>query len=125
MTLPGNAKAPHHQRVADFLKQEQSSCQTHYSELNAIFGDDRLQEECGVFGVIGTPDAAALTALGLHALQHRGQEAAGIASYDGEKFHTERQMGLVSDHFSDAPTLGKLHGDAAIGHTRYLSLIHI
>ncbi|MEO0880544.1 MAG: amidophosphoribosyltransferase [Pseudomonadota bacterium] len=79
-----------------------------------------LNEECGVFGVIGTPDAAALTALGLHALQHRGQEAAGIASCDDDaRFHTERQLGLVADHFSDKPTLDRLPGGAAIGHTRY------
>ena len=78
-----------------------------------------LNEECGVFGVIGTPDAAALTALGLHALQHRGQEAAGLTSTDGEKFHSERQLGLVADNFSDQETLGRLVGHAAIGHTRY------
>ena len=60
-------------------------------ELNA----DRLREECGVFGIYGHPDAAALTALGLHALQHRGQEAAGIVSFDGERFQTERHLGLV------------------------------
>lgn len=78
-----------------------------------------LNEECGVFGVIGTPDAAALTALGLHALQHRGQEAAGLTSVDGERFHSEKQLGLVADHFSDKETLDRLVGNAAIGHTRY------
>lgn len=78
-----------------------------------------LSEECGVFGITGTPDAAALTALGLHALQHRGQEAAGITSFDGTHYHSERQLGLVSDHFSDEPTLKRLAGDSAIGHTRY------
>jgi amidophosphoribosyltransferase len=78
-----------------------------------------LNEECGVFGVIGTDDAAALTALGLHALQHRGQEAAGVASFDGAAFRTERHLGLVSDNFSDASVLGRLAGKAAIGHTRY------
>lgn len=88
-------------------------------ELDAIVGNSKLKEECGVFGVIGTPDAAALTALGLHALQHRGQEAAGVASFDGEHFHTERHLGLVSDNFSDAETLNRLKGVAAIGHTRY------
>ena len=64
---------------------------------------DRLREECGVFGVFGIfghPDAAAITALGLHALQHRGQEAAGIVSFDGKRFHSERRMGLVGDNFS-------------------------
>ena len=88
-------------------------------QLDALLGGPKLKEECGVFGVIGTPDAAALTALGLHALQHRGQEAAGIASFDGEQFHTERHLGLVSDNFSDADTLHRVKGVAAIGHTRY------
>ncbi|MFZ5616007.1 MAG: amidophosphoribosyltransferase [Pseudomonadota bacterium] len=88
-------------------------------ELDALVGGPKLNEECGVFGVIGTPDAAALTALGLHALQHRGQEAAGIASFDGQQFHTERHLGLVSDNFSDAETLQRVKGVAAIGHTRY------
>ena len=61
---------------------------------------DHFHEECGVFGVYGHPDAAALTALGLHALQHRGQEAAGIVAYDGEQFSAHRGPGLVGDNFS-------------------------
>jgi amidophosphoribosyltransferase len=81
--------------------------------------DDRLREECGVFGIFGHDDAAALTALGLHALQHRGQEAAGIVTYDGERFHAERGLGLVSDHFSNEETIGRLKGRAAMGHVRY------
>lgn len=88
-------------------------------ELDSLLGGPKLKEECGVFGVIGTPDAAALTALGLHALQHRGQEAAGIVSYDGGQFHSERHLGLVSDNFSDQSTLDRVKGVAAIGHTRY------
>ena len=84
-------------------------------ELNA----DRLREECGVFGVYGHPDAAALTALGLHALQHRGQEAAGIVSFDGERFQTERRLGLVGDHFSSAKVIDRLQGSSALGHVRY------
>jgi amidophosphoribosyltransferase len=80
---------------------------------------DRLREECGVFGIFGHPDAAAITALGLHALQHRGQEAAGIASYDGARFHSERRLGLVGDHFSRASTIESLPGHTAIGHVRY------
>ncbi len=80
---------------------------------------DRLREECGVFGVFGHPEAAALTALGLHALQHRGQEASGIVSYDGGRFHAERRLGLVGDHFSDARVIARLPGRAAIGHNRY------
>ncbi|WP_373503213.1 amidophosphoribosyltransferase [Aestuariivirga sp.] len=84
-------------------------------ELNA----DRLREECGVFGIYGHPDAAALTALGLHALQHRGQEAAGIVSFDGERFQTERRLGLVGDHFSSAKVIDRLQGSSALGHVRY------
>ena len=74
---------------------------------------------CGVFGIFGHPDAAALTALGLHALQHRGQEAAGIVSFDGQRFNAERRMGLVGDHFSNEKTIDRLKGRVAIGHTRY------
>lgn len=80
---------------------------------------DRLHEECGVFGVYDHPDAAALTALGLHALQHRGQEAAGIVSFDGARFHSERRMGLVGDNFSRREVIERLPGQSAIGHTRY------
>ena len=89
------------------------------SHSTKVLPSRALNEECGVFGVIGTPDAAALTALGLHALQHRGQEAAGITTFDGKRFHSERQLGLVADHFSDKETLDKLTGTAGIGHTRY------
>jgi amidophosphoribosyltransferase len=74
---------------------------------------------CGVFGIYGHPDAAALTALGLHALQHRGQEAAGIVSFDGERFNAERRMGLVGDHFTQEKIIDRLKGSVAIGHTRY------
>jgi amidophosphoribosyltransferase len=81
-------------------------------------GDDRLREECGVFGVFGHPEAAAIVALGLHALQHRGQEAAGIVSYDG-KFHSERRLGLVGDNFNEAGVIHRLKGSMAIGHNRY------
>ncbi len=83
------------------------------------FTDDRLREECGVFGIFGHPDAAALTALGLHALQHRGQEAAGIVSFDGHHFHAERRLGLVGDHFTKARILDQLSGNVACGHVRY------
>jgi amidophosphoribosyltransferase len=81
--------------------------------------DDKMREECGVFGVSGHPDAAALTALGLHALQHRGQEAAGIVAYDGEQFHSHRAMGLVGDNFSSEEIIQRLPGTSAIGHNRY------
>ena len=80
---------------------------------------DTLREECGVFGIFGHPDAAAITALGLHALQHRGQEAAGIVAFDGKRFSSERRLGLVGDHFSSRSTIDRLPGSAAIGHVRY------
>ena len=81
--------------------------------------NDKLKEECGVFGVFGHPDAAALTALGLHALQHRGQESAGIVSFDGEHFNNEPYLGLVGDHFTKASVIDKLPGKSALGHVRY------
>ena len=80
---------------------------------------DTLREECGVFGIFGHADAAALTALGLHALQHRGQEAAGIVTFDGGRYHAERRMGLVGDNFSKQSVIDRLKGTAALGHTRY------
>ncbi len=90
------------------------------NDINAFDLDaDTLREECGVFGIYGHADAAALTALGLHALQHRGQEAAGIVSYNEGRFHSERRMGLVGDHFSSAATIDRLKGQAALGHVRY------
>ncbi len=80
---------------------------------------DKLREKCGVFGVFGHKDAATLTALGLHALQHRGQEGAGIVSYDGKNFNTQLSLGLVSDHFTKTSVINKLPGDSALGHVRY------
>ncbi len=81
--------------------------------------EDKLHEECGVFGIFGSPDASTLTALGLHALQHRGQEGAGIVSFDGEKFHGVRRPGLVGDHFNKQEVINRLQGSNAIGHVRY------
>ncbi|WP_284776695.1 amidophosphoribosyltransferase [Agrobacterium sp. lyk4-40-TYG-31] len=89
------------------------------STFNDIIDGDTLHEECGVFGILGHPDAAALTALGLHALQHRGQEAAGMVSFDGKRFYQERHMGLVGDHYTNPVTLARLPGSICIGHTRY------
>jgi len=83
------------------------------------FDDDKLREECGVFGVYGAEGAAALCALGLHALQHRGQEAAGITTFDGEAFHTHRAMGHVAGNFDRQDVIERLPGDTAIGHVRY------
>ena len=83
--------------------------------------DDKLHEECGVFGVYNHEDSAALTALGLHALQHRGQEAAGIVTFDGTKFISERHPGLVSDNFTKMSVINRLVGNSAVGHHRYSS----
>ena len=80
---------------------------------------DKLREKCGIFGVFGHKDAATLTALGLHALQHRGQEGAGIVSYDGKNFNTQLSLGLVSDHFTKTSVIDKLPGYSALGHVRY------
>ena len=81
--------------------------------------DDKIREECGVFGIFGIDNAASLTALGLHALQHRGQEACGIATCDGETFHTERHFGLVGDNFTGNDPSERLPGHISIGHNRY------
>ena len=81
--------------------------------------DDKPREECGVFGIFGHPEAAILTTLGLHALQHRGQEACGIVTFDQTKFHTEKHMGLVGESFAGADLPDRLPGRSAIGHNRY------
>ena len=80
---------------------------------------DKLREECGVFGISNHQDASALVALGLHALQHRGQEGCGIVSFDGKNYHSEKRQGLVGDHFTNEETIKKLPGKFAIGHNRY------
>ena len=83
------------------------------------FNKDKLREECGIFGISDHEDSSALVALGLHALQHRGQEGCGIVSFDGNNYHSEKRQGLVGDHFTDSKTLQKLPGKFAIGHNRY------
>ena len=83
------------------------------------YDDDHLREECGIFGIFGGVDAAAHTALGLHALQHRGQESAGIVTFDGEHFHDQRGFGLVADNFGTEEVIRQLPGASAIGHVRY------
>ena len=83
------------------------------------FNTDKLREECGVFGISNHSDASALVALGLHALQHRGQEGCGIVSFDGKNYHSEKRQGLVGDHFTNIETLKNLPGNFAIGHNRY------
>ena len=80
---------------------------------------DKLREECGIFGVIGAKDAAAMTALGLHALQHRGQEAVGIVSYDGQEFYAQRGIGHVAQVFTGNESFAGLPGSMASGHVRY------
>ena len=87
--------------------------------ISKIVNDDCLHEECGVFGIFGHSDAAAITALGLHALQHRGQEAAGIVTCDTKQFHAERRMGLVSENFTKESVLTRLKGSSSVGHVRY------
>ena len=84
------------------------------------FDDDKLREECGVFGVIGVSDAANFTALGMHALQHRGQEAGGIVAYDpATGFNSARRFGYVRDNFTSPAVMDTLPGHLAIGHVRY------
>ena len=83
------------------------------------YDDDSLHEECAIFGIFGHSEAAALTALGLHALQHRGQEAAGIVACDEVQFHAHREIGLVGDIFGDPRIIERLSGTSAMGHTRY------
>ncbi|MGR3321981.1 MAG: amidophosphoribosyltransferase [Pseudooceanicola sp.] len=87
---------------------------------NHPWDDDKLHEECGVFGVIGTSDAASFTALGLHALQHRGQEAGGIVVHDKSLgFNQSRRVGYIRDNFTSAEVMDQLPGTVAIGHVRY------
>ncbi len=83
------------------------------------YNKDKLREECGIFGISNHEDASAMVALGLHALQHRGQEGCGIVSYDGKNYHSEKRQGLVGDHFTDPKILEKLPGNFSIGHNRY------
>jgi len=87
-------------------------------KLNLVFADDHFHDECGVFGVFGHPEASNLAYLGLYALQHRGQESAGIVSSDGAELHLHRAMGEVEEIFQPW-VLAKLPGNLAIGHTRY------
>tara|TARA_B100000767_G_scaffold270196_1_gene293423 strand:+ start:4532 stop:5983 length:1452 start_codon:yes stop_codon:yes gene_type:complete len=83
------------------------------------FKSDKPKEECGIFGVSEHEDASPLVALGLHALQHRGQEGCGISSFDGQNFYLEKRQGLVGDHFTNPDIIKKLPGKSAIGHNRY------
>jgi len=105
--------------VAGLVERQQKSILEHSTQLEADLRDDRLHEECGVFGVFGSKDAAALTALGLHALQHRGQEACGIVCFDGKRFNLERRLGLVGDGLNEQSVIDRLKGELAVGHVRY------
>ena len=98
---------------------EINTCRNNAGLQAYVNHSDELREECGVFGIFGHPDAATITTLGLHALQHRGQEAAGIVCSDGKQFFAERRMGLVSENFTKASVIGRLKGENAIGHVRY------
>src|SRR6201985_1271696 len=106
------------QSPSDDAKAQEPTTGPLYLEDSDLEGDT-LREECGVFGIFGHPEAAAITALGLHALQHRGQEAAGIVSFDGARFHSERRLGLGGETFSRREVIERLPGNAAIGHVRY------
>ncbi|WP_106639095.1 amidophosphoribosyltransferase [Allosphingosinicella vermicomposti] len=83
------------------------------------FDNDKLREECGVFGIWNAETSSAVVALGLHALQHRGQEAAGITSFDGHRFHSHRAQGHVAGNFDKDDVIRALAGSAAVGHVRY------
>jgi amidophosphoribosyltransferase len=105
-----------------YPSQKSSVCRSRAVSVNRYslseFSDDKMHEECGVFGIFGHPEAANLTYLGLYALQHRGQESAGICSADGRQMYVEKAMGLVADIFTEK-RLKKLTGYIALGHNRY------
>ncbi len=96
-----------------------SASSIQHRQTNMIPDDDKLHEECGVFGVFRHADAGAIATLGLHALQHRGQEAAGIVTFDSRQFYSERHIGHVGDNFTKQNVIKRLSGDRAIGHNRY------
>jgi len=93
------------------------SLSENYHKLTS--NEHQIRDECGVFGIMGHPDAATLAALGLQALQHRGQEAAGIVTVEGDRFYAERRMGLVRDNFTKNSVINRLCGNIAVGHVRY------
>jgi amidophosphoribosyltransferase len=105
--------------TADASKPSPTSGPDHSAAPRLSEYDDHFHDECGVFGIFGHPDAGATTALGLHALQHRGQEACGIVTFDGEHFHAHKAMGLVGDNFGSASVIRRLKGTVAVGHVRY------
>jgi amidophosphoribosyltransferase len=92
---------------------------TQSTHATTAIDDDKFHEECGVIGAWNVTDAAAITALGLHALQHRGQEATGIVTHDGVRFHAHKGIGLVGDNYGDTKVMAGLPGTRAVGHNRY------
>ena len=108
--------------MAGIIEKYRSVNCNHKKNQDFDLYEDRLREECGVFGVFGSKDAAALTALGLHALQHRGQEACGIVCFDGKRFNLERHLGLVGDGLNEQSVIGRLKGNLAVGHVRYSTI---
>jgi len=96
-----------------------SDCVLSDAAITNPFDDDKLHEECGIFGIFGAEDAAPLVALGLHALQHRGQEGAGIVTYDAGRFQAHRTLGHVGGNFSSPAVMAQLKGKSGIGHVRY------
>ena len=111
---------PYLEKGSNYLLKEFPNEKTYKDSKEKLKNfNPKLKEECGVFGVSNTKDASALTALGLHALQHRGQEGCGIVSFDGKQYFSEKRFGLVGDNFSKEKVLQNLKGDYAIGHNRY------
>jgi len=102
--------------IEHLTPQQMTAMAPHFSSDET---DDKLHEECGIFGIVGAAEAAAACALGLHALQHRGQEAVGITSFDGAEFYTRRGTGHVADNFSTGESIAELPGIMAAGHVRY------
>ncbi len=101
------------------IDKTSSACPRASCASDSATSSDRLRDACGVFGIIGSITAAEETALGLHALQHRGQDGCGIVSYDGKHFHAKRALGLVGDSLASRAHLSRLQGDMALGHNRY------
>ena len=111
---------PYLEKGSNYLIKEFPNEKTYQDSKKKLKNfDPKLKEECGVFGISNITDASALVALGLHALQHRGQEGCGIVTFDGEKYYSEKRFGLVGDNFNKEKILNNLQGNYAIGHNRY------
>ena len=111
---------PYLEKGSNYLINEFPNEKTYQDSKEKLMSfNPRLKEECGVFGISNAKDASALTALGLHALQHRGQEGCGIVTFNGKQYFSEKRFGLVGDNFNKEKLLKKLKGNFAIGHNRY------